>query len=85
MNSPNEDIKRFIITKFPIARKTNITYEDSLLDSGIVDSLGVLEVVSYLVENHEIEIGEDDLMPENFNSIQSIADFIEKKKKSFTA
>lgn len=85
MNGLNEDIKRFIITKFPIARKTNITYKDSLLDSGIVDSLGVLEVVSYLVENHEIEIGEDDLMPENFNSIQSIADFIEKKKKSFTA
>lgn len=85
MNGLNEDIKRFIITKFPIARKTNIIYKDSLLDSGIVDSLGVLEVVSYLVENHEIEIGEDDLMPENFNSIQSIADFIEKKKKSFTA
>ena len=80
MNSLNEDIKGFIITKFPIARKTNITYEVSLLDSGIVDSLGVLEVVNYLVENHEIEIDEDDLMPENFNSIQSIADFIQKKK-----
>ena len=80
MNSLNEDIKRFIITKFPIARKTNITYEDSLLDSGIVDSLGVLEVVNYLVENHEIEIDEDDLMPENFNSIQLITDFIQKKK-----
>ena len=79
MDNLKEETRAFILNTFPMARKMNIGYEDSLLESGIIDSLGVLEIVNYIVENHEIEIDEDDLIPENFSSVQSIADFIKKK------
>lgn len=80
MNALTDEIKGFIISNFPSARKHSINNEDSLLESGIIDSLGVLEVVSHLVEHYGIEINDDDLMPENFNSVQSIAGFIQLKR-----
>ncbi len=80
MNNLKEEIKGFIFSTFPMARKKSITYEDSLLESGIIDSLGILEVVNYLVENHEIDVDEDDLIPDNFNTIQSMVDFIQRKR-----
>ena len=61
-----------------------IENEASLLESGIVDSLGILEIVNYLVESHGINIDEDDLIPDNFNSIRSIAELILKKREDFS-
>jgi len=82
MKNMLEEIKGFIYRKFPLARNKSINFEDSLLESGIIDSLGVLEIVSYLIETHGIEIDEDDLMPENFDSILSITKFIERKRNA---
>jgi acyl carrier protein len=75
-----EDVRQFILRSFPMARKKGIEVDDLLLESGIVDSLGVLTIVDYLVEQHEVEIDEDDLMPENFATVQAIAELIERKR-----
>jgi acyl carrier protein len=75
-----EEIRQFIVGTFPMARKKRPGRDDSLLESGMVDSLGVLEIVNYLVERHGIEIDEDDLMPENFDSVRSIANFVQRKR-----
>jgi len=80
MNHLEEEIRQFIVGAFPMAQKRQLGCDDSLLESGIVDSLGVLEIVNYLVERHGIEIDEDDLMPENFTSVQSIANLIQGKR-----
>lgn len=75
-----EGIKKFILATFPLARKKNIDYEESLLETGIVDSLGILEIVNFLIEELGVEIEEDDLIPENFNTILTMVNFIERKK-----
>ena len=84
MSEIEDNIKRFIYATFPLAKKRGIENEASLLESGIVDSLGILEIVNYLVESHGINIDEDDLIPDNFNSIRSIAELILKKREDFS-
>ena len=82
MNDLKEEIKEFILVTFPLARKNNIGYEESLLETGIIDSLGILEIVNFLIEQLGVEIEEDDLIPNNFETVLSIANFIERKNST---
>jgi acyl carrier protein len=50
---------------------------DDLLESGVIDSLGVLELVAFLQQEFGIAISDDDLTPENFKSIECMAQFVE--------
>lgn len=52
----------------------------SLLEAGIIDSTGVLEVVSMLEENYGVEVGDDELVPENFDSLERLAAFVTRKQ-----
>lgn len=79
MKNLKDQIKKFILSTFPLARKKGIGFEDSLLESGIIDSLGILEIVNFLVEDLEVEIDEDDLVPDNFNTIIDMVKLIEKR------
>jgi acyl carrier protein len=80
MNHLEEDVKKFVFSTFPLAKKRGIRSEDSLMKSGIVDSLAVIEIVDFLMEKYQITIDEDDLTPENFNSIRSITELLRKKR-----
>lgn len=53
---------------------------DSLLMAGLIDSLKMMDLIFHLEKNFEISIDDDELMPENFDSIDAIADFILSKK-----
>ncbi len=48
----------------------------SLLDRGIIDSTGVLEVVMFIEETFGMKVRDSDLLPENFDSVARIADFV---------
>ena len=76
-----EDVRNYILSAFPMARKNKINFENSLLETGIIDSLGVLEIVNYLSEQMQIEIEEEDLTQDNFRSVESIVRLIERKKR----
>ena len=72
-------IKGFVIENFPAARKRNLTDDVSLLESGIVDSIGILEIVAFIEKSFQVTISDDDLTPENFNSIKAIAAFLQAR------
>jgi acyl carrier protein len=82
MNRVSEDkplteiVRNFMLQKFPLARRRNISDDDNLLESGVIDSLGVLEIVTFLREDFALEVEDDELTPENFQSISSIAAFV---------
>jgi acyl carrier protein len=50
------------------------------LDSGIVDSLGILDLVAFLESELSLTISDDELLPENFRSIEGISRFVEHKR-----
>jgi acyl carrier protein len=78
----NRDVRNFILKKFPLARKQQIKDPDMLMESGILDSQGVLEVVAFIEQEFSIPVMDEDLVPENFQTIDRIAGFIADKTKS---
>jgi acyl carrier protein len=58
----------------------SIGAEDDLIKSGIVDSLGVMQLVDYCESQYGIRIGEVDLVPDNFRTVRQLADFVDRKQ-----
>ena len=54
--------------------------ETALIDDGLIDSLDIVAVVTELMEAFDVELGVDDLPPENFNSVEAIEELIESKQ-----
>ena len=54
--------------------------ETALIDDGLIDSLDIVAVVTELMEAFAVELGVDDLTPENFNSVEVIEELIESKQ-----
>ena len=75
-----DTIRSFVHQRFPMAVTAEVGDDESLLDSGIVDSLGILDMVAFLEETFDVQIGDDDLNPENFDSVQSIASFVDSRR-----
>lgn len=73
------DVRKFILASFPLARKNKINNSDALLQSGIIDSQGVLEVVSFIERTFATTVADEELTPENFQTIEQIAEFIRSK------
>jgi len=74
--NPKAQVRQFILKQFPLARKRQIRDSDALLESGMVDSLGVLQVVNFIEEEFSIKISDDDLVPDNFQTIDRITALI---------
>lgn len=72
-------IRQFILKKFPLARKQQIEDSTVLLESGVLDSMGVLDVVAFLEKEYSISVSDDDLVPEYFQTIECLATFVELK------
>ncbi len=72
-------IREFILGKFPLARRRGITNDSELLESGIVDSLGVLDIVAFLEEQFEIKVEDDELTPAQFQSVACLTQFVQQK------
>ena len=75
-------VLQFVLDKFPLARKRGVTDTEALLESGILDSMGVLEVVEFIEREFQIKVSDDELLPENFGSVRQISDFVDSKRLS---
>jgi acyl carrier protein len=78
-NHLNARIREFILGKFPLARKHHLKDSDALLESGILDSLGILDVVSYIEQEFSFTVADDELIPENFQSVDTLAAYVQRK------
>ena len=75
----SQQIKAFIDKQFPLARTRQIGMDYALLENGIVDSLGVLDVVTFLEQQFHISVVDDDLVPEHFQTIARLTEFVHAK------
>lgn len=62
-----------------VSNKFELNPDDSFLEKGIIDSTGVLELVNFLEESFNIKINDEELVPENLDSINRLIAFVEKK------
>ncbi|HSL47814.1 MAG TPA: acyl carrier protein [Candidatus Deferrimicrobiaceae bacterium] len=72
-------IKQFLVEHFPSARKHPLADDEHLLANGIVDSLGILDLVAYLEREFAITITDEDLVPEHFESLSRMAKFVQDR------
>ncbi len=77
--SIEQKIHAFLLEKFPLARKAGIEKDTPLIERGILDSLGILDVVSFLEAEFSILISDEELMPENFQSLGTLCAFVLNK------
>jgi acyl carrier protein len=78
------EIRSFIEKNYLFSSEGTLLDSDSLLQKGIVDSTGILELISFLEEKFGIAINDDELLPANLDSIENIVNFLEKKRLSST-
>jgi acyl carrier protein len=75
-------IKQFILNRFPSARRRPLQDTDPLLENGVIDSLGVLDVVTFLESQFNVVVADEELVPENFESISRIATYVDRKRST---
>jgi len=63
-----------------LARKRRLQDHEDLLESGVVDSTGVLELVNFIEQQFEVAVSDDDLTPDNFRSIERVARYVANKR-----
>ncbi|MBW3600413.1 MAG: acyl carrier protein [Planctomycetes bacterium] len=69
----------FVYEQFPLARQRGLGAEDSLLESGVVDSLGVLDLMAFLESEFNVSISDEEMVSENFKSVSRLADLVLQK------
>jgi acyl carrier protein len=76
-----ESIRGYIIANFLFGDASPLQSDSmSLLDNGIIDSVGVMELVAFLEQDHGLEVNDEDLVPENFDSVDNLAGFVTRKR-----
>lgn len=81
MEQIKDDIIDYLKANSFMDSNTSLKDYDSLTQNGIIDSIGLLELMDYICEKYSIEIPEDMLTPENFDSLQGITNMITKLVK----
>lgn len=77
--SKKTDIYDFIVENFLFGDGKDFTPDTNLFDKGIVDSTGVLEILSYVEETYEIVIEDEDVTQSNFSSVDNISNYLQNR------
>lgn len=78
--SLHDDIRSFIVENFLFGEDKGLCNDSSFVKEGIVDSTGILQLVAFIQERYLIAVEDEELIPENLDSISRVAAFIEAKK-----
>jgi acyl carrier protein len=72
-------VRSFVVENFLFGNANGLADDTSFLEAGILDSTGVLEVVAFLEQQFGVRVDDDELTPENLDSISSIGAFVSRK------
>ncbi len=79
MSEFKDKIREFVVENFLFGSDENLEDNTSFLDEGIIDSTGILELVSFLEEEFSITVDDDELIPENPDSINNVTAYLGQK------
>ena len=73
------EIYKFIVDNFMSGQADGLGYGESLLQKGVIDSTGVLELVTFLQDNFEITVEDDEIIPANLETVNFIVSYVGNK------
>ena len=77
-----ERIQKFILENYLFSTdRSALGFDDSLLGRGIVDSTGMLEIIMFIEEQLGVTVKDEDMIPDNLDSVNRIAAFVESRRK----
>ncbi|SFM99784.1 acyl carrier protein [Dokdonella immobilis] len=80
MQSIEQRVRKFLRETFPVANETELTAEQSLLESGVLDSIGVLNLMTWLEREFAIYVEDHEVVPENIDGIGALVRYVESKR-----
>jgi acyl carrier protein len=78
--STQDLLGKYILDELAKGRKSKISPQDDLLSEGIIDSLGILQLVSYIEEEFSLAIPDEDVVIENFQSLDALSSYVDAHK-----
>jgi acyl carrier protein len=79
-NEITTKVRQFIIDNFLFREdRASISDTESLLEAGLIDSTGILELVAFLESEFQLAVADADIVPDNLDSIERIASYVERK------
>lgn len=80
MSDIKQETRNYIVENFLFGQDEGLRDGTSFLEQGFMDSTGVLELVAHLESTYGIKVEDDELTPENLDSIELIAAYVQRKK-----
>jgi acyl carrier protein len=80
-----KEVRDFVVTNFLFGDASSLNDDTSFLESGIIDSTGMLELIMFLEQNRGIKIEPEEMLPENLDSVNKVAQFIARKQSKAAA
>ena len=81
-NNIAQAVREFIVSNFLYGQERPLADDDSFMGEGIVDSTGVLQLVEFLEETYGITVEDEELIPENLDSLNSVSAYLARKLNS---
>lgn len=79
MDTVKDAIHEFLVSQLATERES-FGADENLLEQGIIDSLAIMRLVEFLEERFQIEVDDEERIPENFESIDSLSAFVQQKR-----
>jgi acyl carrier protein len=77
-------VRSFVVDNFLFGKGESLSSSDSLLSKGVIDSTGVLELITFLEQTFGISIPDQDVQAENFDSIERIVRYLDRQVEMVT-
>lgn len=78
-SDPRRILADYLLDRFPQLDKCDLAQDEPLLSTGILDSLGVLELVAFIEQSFPIRLADEDLVPANFERLSLLTAFVERR------
>lgn len=80
-----EQVRTFVMESFYVSDPSDLTDDISLIDSGIVDSTGMMDIILFLEGAYDVHVADEETTPENLETLDRIASFVARKRLAATA
>ena len=82
VNAIQKEIREYVFENFIVDDDEVFSDDESFLETGLIDSTGILELITFVEETYDIEIADEEMIPDNLDGIAKVARFVASEKSA---
>jgi acyl carrier protein len=79
------EVRKFLLDNFVMGGDVKIADDTSFMEQHILDSTGFIELITYIEDEFDVKVGDEEMVPENFDSLRNIRAYLERKRSAKAA